>query len=479
MSKGQIVDGSGVGMWFMGAGRGAWTVADVARLGSAGADVHVPDEWGMCLNVARKLARKVTGRGGFVNEATLADLAAAGHAAVLAWRSGVAMPGQDKGAAGVAWRAAVAELDSDQFGRRMGSDLVPWDEATAALIESVGVESAAGRRLQVGRWLQERKIARRPGRLGKVAAAATAAATAGLDGRSAGRRKLAMERAFSAVAAVVAGASVDEAAGAAGFKASGKRGGPGDALADYLARVGVYDSGFQWGVTQGKVKRFVECGGPVAGDRPAARESVRDLVKAAARARVQARKARKLASGRKVDLPAVGRVWVAGPPWVSKWAADEPAAVRAPRGKGGRIGGRSAAVSFRRPVAAVAFATSAAGPMARARAEYVAWWRDVLRLDLPAVRRVSDGDSRLCGTLGKLREQLRAADEFGAWVDRFGRLASLDVGKVAESAVVCTGGGGAEYVAWWRAVLSDCGRVQAGGRAAVRAVCDAAGVWMV
>ena len=185
---------------------------------------------------AAKLAGRMRGDGKTVGEDNEREAAAAAVHALALWRAGLALrrcevSGGDEVvtaegdretlAARVAWRACVAVLSDDTLGESLSL-------STAVLPGESREERAA--RLAIERH-QHTRQARLVRRLDVIA-----------TGR--GRRAQAVEKVRNALALVLAGDSLDDAATAAGFKASGRTG-AGSRLVRACQRLGILFDGFQ------------------------------------------------------------------------------------------------------------------------------------------------------------------------------------------------------------------------------------------
>lgn len=185
--------------------------------------------------MARARVARVRGRGRMVGNATADDLEGAALWAVAQWRAGQVMPGADGGELGIMGAAMNAELDRDCLGR--GVQVVPMDEWIDGGGD-VANDPEASKRARVGALLDERRRARRAGRVAKLEQGTFEAASRIKREDLRAKRLDALGRAWVAVRSIMRGAPMDGAAQSMGFKGRG-RVKPGDRLTDYLQRVGV------------------------------------------------------------------------------------------------------------------------------------------------------------------------------------------------------------------------------------------------
>ncbi len=235
---------------WQGQGAGAWRYSDclgpvcssvAESIGRGPVVTFIPDDLELSRRLASKFIARVEGRNPArpVNAATRADVEAAGAAAVVAWRSGQGMDGQEHGASGVAWRALSNEFNRAQWGSE-------WETLDGPEVGEVADDKET-RAARVGRWLQERRRARRPRLLGRVESSAVAsvgqaAAAAGRrqTGASLAKRSKSARKAFRVVGRILAGETLDAAAVAEGYKGGGGAGHlvrPGDRVAEALRRL--------------------------------------------------------------------------------------------------------------------------------------------------------------------------------------------------------------------------------------------------
>jgi hypothetical protein len=234
-----------------GHGRGAGLLAHWLRsveqpAGPLLLEVQGQMDQALCERLLKTLHSRMVGNGRRVEwcggqwSPTFQDALGAGLLALAQWRAGVDVEGAEHGAAAVVWRAMVASIDSDTWGDSPAgvaavAELQAWLE-----LENVGASPWEIRRewhlerLRHGH--QQHKQARRLAMVEQVR-----------DGLAAGRgRRAALaDKVKQATVLMLSGMVADEAAAAAGFKASaGGRGGggkvkPADRLAAALKRAGV------------------------------------------------------------------------------------------------------------------------------------------------------------------------------------------------------------------------------------------------
>ncbi len=198
----------------------------------------------MARAMSRKLAQSMRRDGREVSEATELDGAGAGALAVVQWRAGVAMEGGERGAAGVCWRAVVAEMSRDIYGETVSlADFSPEDLAGSALPLPGMYEDRSDK---AARLAFERARAKRPGLLARRVETMKAK-----GGR--GRRAEAIERVQRACVLLLHGETLDKAAELAGFNGAGKAT-AGDRLARAVRRLGYrvqFDARITFGLKKG------------------------------------------------------------------------------------------------------------------------------------------------------------------------------------------------------------------------------------
>ena len=234
-----------------GQGRGAGLLAHWLRSGEQPAGPLLLEVQGqmdrqLCERLLFTLHSRMVGNGRRVEwsggqwSPTFQDALGAGLLALAQWRAGVEVEGAGQGASAVAWRAMVASIDSDHWGDSPAgvaakSELQAW----LALVKVGGSPWEIRRewhleRLRMGH--AQHKVKRRLAMVERVR-----------DGLAAGRgRRAALaDKVKQAAVLMLSGMTADDAAAAAGFKAStGGRGGggkvkPADRLAAALKRAGV------------------------------------------------------------------------------------------------------------------------------------------------------------------------------------------------------------------------------------------------
>ena len=194
----------------------------------------------MARAMAARLSRSMARDGRAMSSATESEAIGAGAGAVVAWRNGAVMDGADRGAAGVCWRAIVASVASDGLGESIeawrqdesGADC--WDSLTGSALPLPGMVGDGSRAERASRLLFERARAKRGALLAR-----RVEVIKGLGGR--GKRAELIDKVQRAAVLLLHGESVDQAAMAAGFKASGSgrqavRGG--DRLMQAVRRLG-------------------------------------------------------------------------------------------------------------------------------------------------------------------------------------------------------------------------------------------------
>jgi hypothetical protein len=170
---------------------------------------------------AARLQRSMLWQGRGMSEATAADAAADGAAAVVAWRNGQDMDGAERGAAGVCWRAVVRSVGQDTLGESIegwrgqdgGADC--WDNLTGSALPLPALLGDGSRAERAARLLFERARAKRPALLARRVEEIKAAR----GGR--GKRAEVIDKLHRAAVLLLHGEPLDAAASAAGFKASG------------------------------------------------------------------------------------------------------------------------------------------------------------------------------------------------------------------------------------------------------------------
>jgi hypothetical protein len=179
---------------------------------------------------ARKLARRMIASGKEVNEDTIQDGIGAGVLALTQWRATGAGAGVDGEretlAARVAWRAVVAEMSKDALG-----DSVPLHAVSEDWLWHNSEQRDESRAERAARFKIERLAASRQTRLFRKLAMLPCTNN---------KRAEVIERVGNAASMMLLGMTVEQAATAAGFAASGKRGqfSAGDAFCRALRRLG-------------------------------------------------------------------------------------------------------------------------------------------------------------------------------------------------------------------------------------------------
>jgi len=179
------------------------------------------------------------GQGGGEWSPTFQDALGAGLLALGQWRAGVALDGAAVVAAVVAWRAMVASIDSDNWGESPAGQRARVDFGDWLRLVSVGALPWEINREWWLEWLRQGHDAHKVKRRLKAVDKVTEALAAGR-----GRRSALAAKVKHAAVLMLSGVSADEAAAAAGFKASPGRGGHGgnksaDRLAAALKRAGL------------------------------------------------------------------------------------------------------------------------------------------------------------------------------------------------------------------------------------------------
>ncbi|MGN6556336.1 MAG: hypothetical protein ACTHLW_21705 [Verrucomicrobiota bacterium] len=185
----------------------------------------------MARAMARKLAQSMRRDGRHVSEATELDGAGAGALAVVAWRSGEEREGSERGAAGVCWRAVVAEMSRDIFGESVSLDEFSAEALAGSALPLPGCYES--RTDKATRLIFERARARRGDLLARRVESIKAK-----GGR--GKRAETVERVQRAAVQLLHGEAIDKAAELAGFKpGSGtSKASAGDRLAQAVRRLG-------------------------------------------------------------------------------------------------------------------------------------------------------------------------------------------------------------------------------------------------
>jgi hypothetical protein len=180
------------------------------------------------------------GQGGGAWSPTFQDALGAGLLALGQWRAGVALDGAAVGAAAVAWRAMVASIDSDNWGESPAGQRARVDFGDWLRLVSVGALPWEINREWWLEWVRQGHDAHKVKRRLKAVDKVTEALAAGR-----GRRSALAAKVKHAAVLMLSGVSADEAAAAAGFKASGGGAGRGgkvkaaDRLAAALKRAGL------------------------------------------------------------------------------------------------------------------------------------------------------------------------------------------------------------------------------------------------
>ena len=182
---------------------------------------------------ASRLAVSVKRRGGECSETSEIEAAAAGASAVVEWRNGADLDGGELGARGVSWRAVVGSIKRDSLGEsiehwRAGDD---YDSLTGSALPLPQLLGDASRDDKASRLLFERARAGRGSLLARRIDSLLR-----LGGR--GQRAELVGKVHRAAVLLLHGSSLDQAAAAAGFNASG-RCRAGDRFAQALRRLGL------------------------------------------------------------------------------------------------------------------------------------------------------------------------------------------------------------------------------------------------
>jgi hypothetical protein len=212
---------------------------------------------------AARLAASMARDGREMSDTSEAEAVGAGCLAVVAWRNGQDVAGVEIGARGVCWRAIVQSVARDSFGESIelwrendgegGADC--FDSLTGSALPLPRLLGDASRAERAARLLFERARAKRPGLLARRIEAIKAK-----GGR--GRRAASVDRVHRAAVLLLHGESIDKAASAAGFKASGQPGRQfkpaGDQFAQAVRRLGFR---FRLNLRQGDPKERKPGGG--------------------------------------------------------------------------------------------------------------------------------------------------------------------------------------------------------------------------
>jgi hypothetical protein len=169
---------------------------------------------------AAKLAKSMQRDGRGMSSTSQDEAAAAGAAAVVAWRNGAKLDGAKQGARGVCWRAVVRAVAMDSFGESIehwrdldgGADC--FDKLTGSALPLPALVGDGSRDERATRLLFERARAKRPALLARRVESLKA-------GGGRGKRAESIDRVHRAAILLLHGEDMDTAAQAAGFKPSG------------------------------------------------------------------------------------------------------------------------------------------------------------------------------------------------------------------------------------------------------------------
>ncbi|PWU21754.1 MAG: hypothetical protein C5B50_00950 [Verrucomicrobia bacterium] len=183
---------------------------------------------------AAKLKASMRGDGGGMSDTTEQEAISAGVSAVVAWRNGAELDGAERGAAGVCWRAILKAVASDSLGDSVesieawrgaddsGADC--WDKLTGSALPLPPLCGDCSHEDRLTRLLFEQTRAKRPQLLARRIESLKLR-----GGR--GKRAELIDKLHRSAVLLLHGESVDKAAIAAGFRASGQT-----RAGDYLFR---------------------------------------------------------------------------------------------------------------------------------------------------------------------------------------------------------------------------------------------------
>jgi len=177
----------------------------------------------MARRQAAKLKKSMGYDGRVMSDTTEQEAIGAGVAAVVAWRNGAELDGAEFGAGGVSWRAMVRAVATDSLGDSVesielwrdddgGADC--WDKLTGSALPLPPLVGDGSPQERITRLLFERARAKRPELLARRIESLKLR-----GGR--GKRAELIDKLHRAAVLLLHGESVDKAASAAGFKASG------------------------------------------------------------------------------------------------------------------------------------------------------------------------------------------------------------------------------------------------------------------
>ncbi len=162
----------------------------------------------------RALAARMMAKGKAIGSGTIEDAQGAALLAVVQWRAGQAVDGADGGLALVAWRAACASVKRDELGESVELSSLTAEGLFGSCLPLPALLGDASRADKAARLRFERARARRPALLSRRIEFLQAST-------SSAKRRQSFEDIGKAAGLLLQGASLDQAARGAGYKAGG------------------------------------------------------------------------------------------------------------------------------------------------------------------------------------------------------------------------------------------------------------------